>query len=42
MTRIEWIDMAKGLGILAVILGHCHLPDKAWNAIYSWHLPIFS
>lgn len=41
MTRIEWIDMAKGLGILAVILGHCHLPDKAWNAIYSWHLPIF-
>lgn len=41
MNRIEWIDIAKGLGILAVILGHCHIPDKAWNAIYSWHMPIF-
>ena len=39
--RIDWIDIAKGLGILAVILGHCHLPEKVWNSIYSWHMPIF-
>ena len=39
--RIDWINIAKGLGILAVILGHCHLPEKVWNSIYSWHMPIF-
>jgi fucose 4-O-acetylase-like acetyltransferase len=39
--RIDWTDIAKGLGILAVILGHCHLPEEVWNSIYSWHMPIF-
>lgn len=39
--RVNWLDIAKGLGILAVILGHCHLPELVWNSIYSWHMPIF-
>lgn len=25
-NRIEWIDTAKGLGLIFVILGHLHTP----------------
>ena len=28
MKRFQWIDEAKGLGILFVMLGHCYLEDK--------------
>lgn len=40
--RIEWIDMAKGLGIILVICGHlssCPIPFKRW--LYSFHMPLF-
>ena len=46
-TRLEYLDAAKGLGILLVILGHIY----AWNPninrkilvtwIYSFHMPLF-
>lgn len=39
--RIEWIDTARGIGILLIILGH--LPDlgniRTW--LFSFHLPLF-
>lgn len=40
--RIEWIDMAKGLGIVLMIYGHthfCYSPIKIW--LYSFHMPLF-
>lgn len=38
--RIEWIDTAKGIGLLLVILGHLHVPLIAtW--IYTFHMPLF-
>lgn len=39
--RVEWIDAAKGIGILFVFLGH--LVEKSWPGIwaYSFHLPLF-
>lgn len=38
--RIEWIDTAKGIGLLLVILGHLKVPYMAtW--IYSFHMPLF-
>lgn len=38
--RIEWIDVAKGYGILLVILGH--LGAGRWDRfIYSFHMPLF-
>lgn len=39
--RIEWIDIAKGIGIFLVIAGHTGLPEvfRAW--IYSFHMPMF-
>ena len=40
-NRISWIDMAKGYGIILVIVGHLHLPSTITNYIYSFHIPLF-
>lgn len=38
--RIQWIDMAKGYGILLVIIGHMYIFNlSSW--IYSFHMPLF-
>lgn len=40
--RNEALDIAKGIGILLVVLGHCPqvwMPLKQW--IYSFHVPLF-
>lgn len=40
MDRIEWIDMAKGYGIICVIIGHITTPGiTVW--IYTFHIPLF-
>lgn len=39
-NRIEWIDTAKGLGLIFVILGHLHTPYiSTW--VYLFHMPLF-
>lgn len=38
--RIKWIDTAKGMGLLFVIIGHLHIPLAAtW--VYTFHMPLF-
>lgn len=40
--RIEYIDVAKGVTILLVIVGHVsHLPEPIKSSIYSFHMPLF-
>lgn len=40
--RLNYIDSAKGIGILLVILGHTYgIPDSIHNIIYSFHMPLF-
>lgn len=43
-TRIEWLDIAKGLGVLLVVIGHlwyeCIFPVIN-QIIYSFHMPMF-
>lgn len=41
-ARLPWIDIAKGLGILLVVLAHTRFPSKelAWW-INSFHMPLF-
>lgn len=43
--RIDWIDIAKGLGMLSVIIAHTMakgLPeDICGSCIYSFHMPLF-
>lgn len=40
--RIEYFDIAKGIGIILMILGHCRGENKyIENFIYSFHMPLF-
>lgn len=39
--RITYIDIAKGIGILCVVLGHVNLWDKLDMLIHGFHMPLF-
>ncbi|MCB0807227.1 MAG: acyltransferase family protein [Bacteroidales bacterium] len=39
--KIEWIDIAKGIGILLVVYGHCQPPLVVNKFIYAFHMPLF-
>jgi polysaccharide biosynthesis protein PslL len=42
--RIEFIDVAKGIGILFVVLGHNHIKldyPIIYQVVYSFHMPFF-
>jgi fucose 4-O-acetylase-like acetyltransferase len=42
--RIGWVDAAKGIGILLVVLGHNQINSYVHNIhdlIYSFHMPLF-
>lgn len=39
--RLDYLDVAKGIGILLVILGHCQLGRNVHAVIYSFHMPLF-
>lgn len=46
--RLEYIDIAKGLCILLVVMGHIlqfnsigHASQTVFNFIYSFHMPVF-
>ena len=46
-ARIDWIDCAKGIGIILVIVGHTVLNDNdalhqaIRGSIFSFHMPLF-
>lgn len=40
-NRVDYIDVAKGIGILLVILGHTIEKGAIWNCIYGFHMPFF-
>lgn len=42
--RIEYIDIARGIGILLVVLGHndfALISPFAYQVVYSFHMPLF-
>lgn len=39
-NRVEWVDTAKGLGLLLVFIGHLKTPFLATWA-YTFHMPLF-
>lgn len=39
--RIEWIDIAKGLTMVFVVLGHTLREGFVHNVVYSFHVPCF-
>ena len=40
-NRIYWIDIAKGLGIIFVILGHITYNSDLAKELYTFHMPLF-
>lgn len=39
--RLEWLDMAKGIAIILMVLGHTSIPDRLSNFIFAFHMPLF-
>lgn len=39
--RLEWIDAARGIGIIAVVVGHVWTRGALRDAMYSFHMPLF-
>ena len=39
--RLEWIDVARGIGIIAVVVGHVWTRGPLRDAVYSFHMPLF-
>ena len=40
--RNESFDIAKGIGMLAVIVAHMSVSKLLYNSLYTFHLPLFS
>lgn len=40
MKRIQYIDIAKGIGIMLVVIGHSHI-EYGHYLIYMFHMPLF-
>ena len=38
--RIDWIDLAKAIGIIFVYIGHCNIPGVNLY-VYMFHMPLF-
>ena len=38
-ARVNWVDMARGMAILAVVFGHSTSPFSGF--IFTWHMPLF-
>lgn len=39
--RVVWVDVAKGIGIILVVLGHVSKNQSLITWIYSFHMPLF-
>lgn len=40
-SRITWVDIAKGIGILLVLMGHISHNQHISSFIYCFHMPLF-
>lgn len=40
-NRLEFIDIAKGLGIILVVIGHVSINNMLNTWIFSFHMPLF-
>ena len=39
--RLGWLDIAKAIAIILMVLGHTSIPQYASNFIYAFHMPLF-
>ncbi|MEG1926669.1 MAG: acyltransferase family protein [Ruthenibacterium sp.] len=41
MRRVEWIDRARAIGIVAIVMGHALRGASIYWWLYSFHVPLF-
>lgn len=41
VQRFEWVDVARGIGIIAVVIGHVWSRGLPHTLTYSFHMPLF-
>lgn len=41
VDRLEWMDCAKGIAIILMVMGHTSIPQFASDFIWGFHLPLF-
>lgn len=39
--RLRWLDVAKGITIILMVLGHTSIPWRVSNFIFAFHMPLF-
>ena len=39
--RNQWLDIAKGIAILLMVIGHSTIPQSVSNFIFAFHMPLF-
>jgi fucose 4-O-acetylase-like acetyltransferase len=39
--RLNWVDVVRGIGIIAVVAGHIWTGGPLRDALYSFHMPLF-
>lgn len=39
--RVQWLDVAKGITIILMVLGHTSIPNCLSNFIFAFHMPLF-
>lgn len=40
-NRVYWVDVAKALAIILVVIGHMGFPEEVRTVIYGFHMPLF-
>lgn len=40
-NRLVWLDIAKGIAIILVVIGHSNLPLWMDRFVFSFHVPVF-
>lgn len=40
-SRLNWLDIAKGITILLMVIGHTSIPWVLSNFIWAFHMPLF-
>lgn len=40
-SRLSWLDIMKGIGIILVVVGHISSNKIIFNWLYSFHMPLF-
>ena len=39
--RFDWVDIAKGIAIILMVVGHSSIPVSFSRYIWSFHMPLF-